>query len=157
MSMMCGAAGAVVTVKVPDDVTEPPGAVTAIVLVAAPVGTVASICASSVTENVVAAIPSNLTAVAPEKLVPVDRHDRADRAAGRTEAGDRGRRRVASNVKDVGEKPVVAPTVTPIKPLVAPDGTVALMRPLSLTVNVVAAVEPNFTADAPVNRCPRWR
>jgi hypothetical protein len=155
MSMMWGAAGAVVTVKELDDVTgAPPGAVTEIGPLVAPVGTVALMCASSVTENVVAAVALNFTTVAPEKPVPLIVTTELTGPLGGLNPLIVGGGGLERNVKDVGENPVVAPTVTPIRPLEAPDGTVALMFPSFLTVNVVAAFPLNFTAVAPVNPLP---
>lgn len=58
------------TVKVPVLVTVPPGAVTAIVPVVAPVGTLVVIWVSETTVNR-AALPLKLTDFAPEKPVPV--------------------------------------------------------------------------------------
>jgi len=59
------------TVKVPALVTVPPGVVTTILPVVAFVGTTAVIDVADTTETVAEAIPLNVTAVAPEKLVPV--------------------------------------------------------------------------------------
>src|SRR6266446_5323544 len=60
----------VVTVKLEALVAMPPGVVTLIVPVAAPVGTVAVICVAELTVNV-AVVPLNFTAVAPVNAVPV--------------------------------------------------------------------------------------
>src|SRR5947208_6396251 len=60
----------VVTVKLETLVAVPPGVVTLIVPVVAPVGTVAVICVAELTVNV-ALVPLNFTAVAPVKAVPV--------------------------------------------------------------------------------------
>ncbi len=49
----------------------PPGVVTAIVPVVAPVGTVAVIWVAELTVNAVAAVPLNLTAVAPVRFEPL--------------------------------------------------------------------------------------
>src|SRR5690348_11826248 len=73
--MMAGVAVAgqtlivVVTVKLPALVPVPPGPVTAIGPVVAPLGTVAVICVAEFTVNV-ADVPLNFTAVAPVKFVP---------------------------------------------------------------------------------------
>lgn len=63
--------GAGTTVKLVALVAVPPGVVTAIVPVVAPVGTVAVIVVAFVALKVVAAVPLKLTAVTPVKLVPV--------------------------------------------------------------------------------------
>src|SRR2546427_1297722 len=60
----------VVTVKLEALVAVPPGVVTLIVPVVAPVGTVAVICVAELTVNV-AVVPLNFTAVAPVNAVPV--------------------------------------------------------------------------------------
>src|SRR5947208_3509548 len=52
-------------------VAVPPGVVTLIVPVVAPLGTVAEIEVDEVTEKLTALVPLNVTAVAPVKLVPV--------------------------------------------------------------------------------------
>ena len=67
--MIVGGNGGV-TVELVALVAVPPGVVTAMGPLAAPLGTVAVICASEFTVNV-AAVPLNVTAVAPVKLVPV--------------------------------------------------------------------------------------
>ena len=64
------ATGPVVTVKIAALVAVPPGVVTEIVPVVAPVGTVAVTEVAVLVENV-AAKPLNLTAVTPVRLVPV--------------------------------------------------------------------------------------
>src|SRR5260221_1140495 len=60
----------VVTVNEPDDVAVPPGVTTEIDPVVAPLGTEVEIWLASVIEKV-AAVPLNLTLVAPVKFVPV--------------------------------------------------------------------------------------
>ena len=65
------AAGVGLTVKLPAEVPVPPEVVTAIVPVVAPTGTVAVICVAELTVYVIAAVPLNVTAVAPVKFVPI--------------------------------------------------------------------------------------
>src|SRR6266436_8341259 len=60
-----------VTVKLVALVPVPPGVVTAMGPVTAPVGTSASTCVSEITWRLVAATPPNVTFVAPVKLCPV--------------------------------------------------------------------------------------
>ena len=146
---------AVVTVNdVGDEDAVPPGAVTVMKPFPAPLGTVALICPSSVTENAVAAVPLNFTAVAPVNPAPV--------MVTTVPTGPLdGLKPVIDvavavvTVNDVGDEDAVPPgAVTVIKPFPAPLGTVALICPSSVTENVVAAVPLNFTAVAPVNPAP---
>ena len=62
--------GAAVTVKLLDEVAVPPGVVTAIGPVVAPLGTVAVICESDPTVNDPAWVPLKPTADAPVKPLP---------------------------------------------------------------------------------------
>src|SRR5206468_13044643 len=71
MLLIVGPAGAVVTVKFDPLVAVPPGVVTPIGPVDALAGTVAVICASETTLMDDAAVPLNVTAVAPVKPLPL--------------------------------------------------------------------------------------
>jgi len=138
-----------VTVNDPELVPVPLGVVTEIFPVAAPDGTVAVILALEFTVKAVAATPLNFTAVAPVNVVPV----------------------IVTEVPTgplFGEKPVMPGVtlnepelvpvpfgvVTEIVPVVAFEGTVAVIVVLEFTVYVVAATPLNFTAVAPVNEVP---
>ncbi len=109
--------------NVPELVAVPPDVVTAIVPVTAPVGTVAVTLVDETTLNVVAVVPSNLTAVAPVKFVPVIVTD----VPTGPEVGENdvivGAAAVTVNVPElVADPPGV---VTVILPVVAPVGTMA--------------------------------
>ena len=143
--------GGSTTVKLAALDAVPPAVVTLTVPVVAPDGTVAVICVAELTVKVVALVPLNFTAVAPVKFAPV----------------------IVTLVPTgplVGEKLViegggitvkllalvaVPPTVvTLIVPLVALDGTVAVICVAEFTVNVVALVPLKLTAVAPVKLAP---
>jgi hypothetical protein len=78
-------------VKSVELVAVPSGVVAVIGPVFAPVGTVAVMCVSVSTENLVAFTPPNVTFVAPVKLVPVIFTWVPTEPLGRTEAHDRGK------------------------------------------------------------------
>jgi hypothetical protein len=127
------------TVKLAVLVPVPPGVVTEIGPVVAPLGTVAVICVAELTVYDVAATPLNLTAVAPVKFVPVMTTD--------VPTGPLvGVKLVIVGAPDVTVKTGVLPVppwfCTAMKPVVAPVGTVAVSWLLFETVNVVAAVTP---------------
>ncbi len=134
-------------------VAAPVGVVTLILpLAGAPAGTVAVICVSESTENA-AAIPPNVTLVAPVKWVPVITTDVPvltvvgvnDVIAG-----------LATTGRVNGVEQVALPTgvVTEILPLAgASAGTVAVIWVSESTWNVAAAV-PNLTLVVPVNPLP---
>jgi hypothetical protein len=132
----------------------PPGVVTLIFPVVAPLGTVALICDPDVTLNDTAAVPLNATRVAPVKLEPliVTRvpmlpwFGEKELIVGAGAGG-------AVTVK-LAELVAVPPgVVTEIGPLAAPDGTVALICVSELTANDAAA-PLNDTVVAPVNAVP---
>src|SRR5207253_4776508 len=116
--------GTTVTVKLVALVPVPAAFVTVIFPLVAPVGTVALICVSEFTVNVVAAVLLKLTPVAPVKPVPV--------SVTLVPVGPLGgANEVISGAeftrKLVALVPVPAAFVTVIFPLVAPVGTVALI------------------------------
>lgn len=115
--------GAGTTVKLVALVAVPPGVVTAIVPVVAPVGTVAVIVVA-LALKVVAAVPLKLTAVAPVKLVPVS-------VTVEPIGPDVGVNDVivGAGAVTVKELVVVVPKllVTVIVPVVAPEGTVVFI------------------------------
>jgi len=139
----------VVTVKLEALVAVPPGVVTLIVPVVAPVGTVAVICVAELTVNV-AFVPLNFTAVAPVNAVPVI----VTLAPTSPLVGEK-LVMVGGNttVKLLALVAVPPGVVTLIVPVVAPAGTVAVICVAELTVNV-ALVPLNFTAVAPVYAVP---
>ncbi|HMI52156.1 MAG TPA: hypothetical protein VK525_11625 [Candidatus Saccharimonadales bacterium] len=124
---------AALTVKFPDEVTVPPGAVNEIFPVVAPEGTAAVICVALLTVNV-AAVPLKETVVAPARLVPV-----IVTLAPTTPL-------VGAKLVIVGAAAVtvkvpaelVAPlgVVSEIFPVVAPAGTVAVICVALLTTKV---------------------
>src|SRR5207237_10187667 len=111
--------------------------VTVILPVVAPVGTVALICVSEFTVNVVAAVLLKLTPVAPVKPVPVSV---TLVPVGPLTGVNEVMLGTTVTVKLVALVPVPAALVTVIFPVVAPVGTVALICVSEFTVNVVAAV-----------------
>jgi hypothetical protein len=139
------------TVKLLALVAVPPGVVTAIDPVVAPVGTVAVIWVAESTENVVALVPLNVTAVAPVKFVPVI----TTLAPTAPLAGEKfeivGGETTVKAVALVAEPPGV---VTETRPVVAPAGTAAVIWVAESTENVVALVPLNVTAVAPVKFIP---
>jgi hypothetical protein len=147
--------GAVVTVKSDALVAVPPGVVTVIFPVTAPVGTLAvTRVPAPFTEKLVAATPPNFTEVAPAKPVPlivtevptgplVGEKDVMVGVGGPV------------TVKSVALVAVAPPLVTLIFPVVAPDGTVAVSWvPVGFQENVAALVPLNFTELAPTNPEP---
>src|SRR5207302_3194181 len=129
----------------------PAAFVTVIFPVVAPVGTVALICVSEFTVNVVAAVLLKLTPVAPVKPVPVSV---ALVPVGPLVGANEEISGAEFTRKLVALVPVPAAFVTVIFPLVAPVGTVALICVSEFTVNVVAAVPLKLTPVAPVNPVP---
>lgn len=113
------------TVKLSELVAVPEGVVTDIVPVTAPPGTVAVICVSESTENVVAATPPNPTPVAPVNPVPVmvtDAPIEPDVGVKEDMVGA-----AVPTVNAEGLVAVPAGLVTVILPVTAPDGTVAVI------------------------------
>jgi hypothetical protein len=141
-----------VTVKSVALVAVPPGVVTVILPVVAPVGTVAVIFVAEFTVNVVAATPLNLTEVAPVKLVPVILTvvpTGPEVGVNDVIVGSG----AVDTVKFVELVPVPEGVVTAIFPVVAPVGTVAVICVDEFTVNV-ALVPLNVTDVAPVKPVP---
>lgn len=132
---------------------EPPGVVTVMPPLEAPVGTVVVIRVSLTTVNTAATEPPNLTDVAPVNPEPLivtsvptgPEVGEIDVIAGAAVAVD--------TVKLAELVPVPAGVVTVIGPVVAPVGTVAITWVALLTVND-AAVPLNFTEVAPVKPVP---
>src|SRR5213594_768399 len=113
----------VVTVKLEALAAVPPGVVTLIVPVVAPVGTVAVICVAELTVNV-AVVPLNFTAVAPVKAVPVIVT-------------------LAPTTPVVGEKLVMAGggiTVKLLALVAVPPAVVTLMVPVAAPLGTVAVI-----------------
>jgi hypothetical protein len=143
--------GTVVTVKFPALVPVPAVFVTLIFPVVAPAGTVALICVSELTVNVVALVPLKLTPLAPVKPVPVSV---TLVPIGPLVGVNEVITGTAATVKFAALVPVPAEFVTLIFPLVAPVGTVALICVSELTANVVALVPLKLTPLAPVKPVP---
>jgi hypothetical protein len=139
-----------VTVKLPLLVADPPGVVTLIGPLVAPLGTVAVICVPELTVKVALA-PLKETLDAPVRLVPVivtDVPTGPDVGLNPLIAGGGG--------VTVKLEPLVAVppgVVTEIGPLLAPTGTVAAIWPDELTVND-APVPLKETAVAPFRLLP---
>ncbi len=138
------------TVNVAELVAVPPGVVTLILPVTAPVGTVAVICVEELTVKL-ADTPPNFAEVAPVKFVPmIVTTVPALPLAGENEV------MVGAPVVTVKFFELVAlpaGVVTVIFPVVAPDGTVAVILPEVLTVKE-AETPLNFTEVAPVKFDP---
>ena len=118
----------------------------------APEGTVALICVSELTVKLVAPVPLNFTAVAPLNAVPVI----VTLAPIPPLAGEKLVIEGMGTVTENDEALVAVPpeVVTLIAPVVAPDGTVAVICVDELTVKVVALAPLNVTAVAPVKFAP---
>src|SRR5213596_330292 len=147
--------GAVVTVKSDALVAVPPGVVTVILPVTAPLGTLAvTRVPAPFTENVVAATPPNFTEVAPLKFVPliVTEVPTGPLVGVKDVIVGVG---APVTVKSVELVAVAPPLVTVILPVVAPVGTVAVSWvPVGFQENVVALVPLNFTELVPTNPEP---
>jgi hypothetical protein len=127
------------TVNVEELVAVPPGVVTEILPVVAPVGTVAVICVYETTVNV-AETPLNLTFVAPVNAVPVIVTLRPTLPLVGVKAVI-----VGCTLNTLPLTPVPAGVVTLILPVSAPLGTVVVILVLETTVN---------DADVPLNLTP---
>ncbi len=139
------------TVKLLALAAVPPEVVTLIVPVVAPLGTVAVICVEELTVNVVALVPLNFTALAPVRFAPVIvTVVPTGPLAGEKLVIDGG----GITVKLDALMAVPPAVVTLIVPVVAPDGTVAVICVSELTVKLDALVPLKFTAVAPVNAAP---
>jgi hypothetical protein len=116
--------GAGITVNDPELVAVPPGVVTEIVPVVVPFGTVAVICPALSTVNVVADVPLNLTALAFVKLDP----EITTLWPIGPEVGEKPKIDGAGITVNDPELVAVPPgAVTEIVPVVAPEGTVAVI------------------------------
>jgi hypothetical protein len=139
---------AVVTVNLESLVSVPPGVVTEIRPVAAPAGTVAVIFEAETRVNE-AVVPANLTDVAPAKPLPlIVTVVPTGPLVGENEE-------MFGSTNTVKSEPLVAvpSAVTLIGPVVAPEGTVAVIFVPESTLN--AAVVPlNFTAVVPLKLVP---
>jgi hypothetical protein len=136
-------------VKLDELVTVPPGVVTLIVPVVAPVGTVVAIDVA-VTVPRVAAVPLNFTLVAPVRFVPVMVTAIPTPALVGVKLVTVG----AGTTVKLDELVTVPPgVVTLIVPVVAPVGTVVAID-VAVTVPRVAVVPLNFTLVAPVRFVP---
>ena len=138
------------TVKSSVLVAVPPAVITLTLPVEAPFGTVAVICVAESSVNV-AAIPLNFTLLVAVKFVPVIVTCVPCRPlVGVKEVSVGGKNTIKSSVLVA----VPAPVVTLIFPVVAPEGTFAVICVEETTVNVEAAVPLNFTPVAPVKLLP---
>jgi hypothetical protein len=138
---------AAVTVKLLAEVAVPPGVVTEILPVVAPLGTVAVICVAVFTVNV-ADLPLNFTAVAPVRLVPVIVTEVPTGPLVGVKVVIVGAGTVVT-AKSLDEVALPFGVVTEILPVVAPLGTVVVICVPLLTAKV-AAVPLNETAVAPL-------
>ena len=103
--------------------------------------------------KVAADVPPNLTAVAPVRLVPVRVTDVPTGPLAGVKPVIVGAGVTVPVVKTAALAAVPPAAVTVIVPVVAPDGTTAVIRAAELVVNR-AAVPLNATADAPVKPVP---
>jgi hypothetical protein len=145
-----------VTVKFAALVAVPPGVVTVIFPVVAPVGTLVSIRVPWVfTKNELAATPLNRTAVAPVKPLPLIRTEVPTGPLFGENEEIVGAVAVVVTVKFVALVAVPPGVVTVIFPVTAPLGTVVMILvPDPFTENELAATPPNVTAVAPVRPVP---
>ena len=140
-----------VTVKTAELVAVPPGVVTAMFPVTAPVGTVAVTCVSEFTVKVVAATPPKVTLLVPVRPVPVI----TTTAPGGPLVGLNPDTVGPTTTVKTAELVAVPPgVVTTIFPVIAPVGTVAVTCVSEFTVKVVAATPPKVTLLVWVNPVP---
>jgi hypothetical protein len=142
---------AAVTVNELADVAVPPAAVTDIVPVVAPLGTVAAMWLASITENV-AVVPLNFTPVAPVKSVPVIVTLAPTTPLGGEKLAIVGA--AAFTVKLLVEVAVPAGVTIAILPVTALAGTVNVALVALATEKAVAATPPTVTEVAPVKFVP---
>jgi hypothetical protein len=142
--LMVGAAGGTTTVKEALEVPVPAGVVTAMGPVVAPPGTIAVTCVELGTVNDLEAVPLKVTAVAPDRFVPVT----ATEVPAAPEVGVNpvtvGTAGATVTVKLLVDVPVPVPFITERAPEDAPAGTVAVNW-FALILVKVAAVPLNFT------------
>src|SRR5207249_4139545 len=144
--------GLAVTVKLLALVAVPPGVVTLIWPLVAPLGTVAAIEVAEVTVKVTALVPLNRTSEAPVKFVPVIVTLVVTGPLAGVKLVIVGG--LAVTVKLLALVAVPPGVVTLIWPLVAPLGTVAAIEVAEVTVKVTALVPLNRTSEAPVKFVP---
>jgi hypothetical protein len=132
----------------------PPGVVTQIFPVVAPLGTVAVIWVDETTLNVVEETPLNFTPVVPVKFVPMMVTDVPTGPLVGVNEVIVGLAAVVVTVKPWELQSVPPGVVTQIFPVVAPLGTVAVIWVDEPPEKVVADVPPNVTAVAPVRFVP---
>ena len=143
-----------VTVNLWELQSVPPGVVTQIFPVVAPLGTVAVIWVDEPPVKVVEETPLNFTLVAPVRFVPVMVTEvPTGPLVGENEVIV-GLAAVVVTVKLWELQSVPPGVVTQIFPVVAPLGTVAVIWVDEAPVKVVADVPPNVTAVAPVRFVP---
>lgn len=142
---------AVMTEKSAELLALPPAVVTAILPLVAPLGTTAVMEVVLITVKVVAAIPLNFTAVAPEKFMPVMVTTVPVWPLVGVKEVIVGKE---TTVKLVALLAVPPGVVTLILPVVAPTGTMAFNAVAEILVIVVDATPLNFTALAPVKLVP---
>ena len=137
----------------PTDVPVPPTVVTLTVTAPVPAGETAVIDVAELTVKLAAAVPPNVTAVAPVNPVPVI-VTLVPPVAG-PEVGERPVMVGAgTKVKVPDEMPVPSSVVTLTVTAPVPAGETAVIDVAELTVKLAAAVAPNVTAVAPVNPVP---
>ena len=139
------------TVKLLEELAVPAGVVTEIVPLVEPAGTIAVIWDAVFTVNVAAAVPLNFTEVAPVKLVPLSVTLTPMTPLVGVKLVIVGA--AAETEKLAAEVAVPPGVVAVILPVVAPDGTPAVIFVPLFTVNV-ADVPLNFTELAPVKFVP---
>jgi hypothetical protein len=137
----------------------PAGAVTEIVPVAAPVGTLTVMCESSVTVKLPALVPLNVTPLVPVKLLPVITIGvPAWPLLGLNDAITGGFGGAIVTVKFGVPRELLFPVppgvVTAITPVVAAAGTVTVIWFALLIVNTLAAVPLKVTREAAVKFVP---
>ena len=150
--MVRSSVAAAVIVKLPADMAVPPGVVTVIFPLVAPLATTAVICVALFTAKLEAAVPLMATAVAPVKLLPVITMELpADPLPGlKLEIAG------AATVilKFVLDVVVPAGVVTAMTPVVVPLAIVAVICVALFTVKLAAALPLKVTAVAPVKSVP---
>ncbi|BBH18908.1 hypothetical protein Back11_02530 [Paenibacillus baekrokdamisoli] len=138
-----------------DVVDVPPVVVTLTSTVPEPAGAVAVICVAEFTLKPVAAVAPNVTAVAPDRFVPVNVTvvpPDVGPAVGEMLVIVGAAMNVYWSAADVADVPPVVVTLTSTVPV--PAGAVAVICVAEFTVKPVAAVAPNVTAVAPVRFVP---
>jgi len=143
--------GAGTKVKLVELVAVPPRVVTVIVPVVVPLATTAEMVVELVTEKLLAAVPLNLTAVVPVKLVPVSVTEVPTTPLVGVKLVIVG---AATKVKLLELVPVPPEVVTETVPVVVPLATTAEIVVELVTEKLLAAVPWNLTAVAPVKLVP---